>query len=156
MQPKHKTVLIGVINPQNLGQIDDLHPNPKTILFSNINLANLKEILEPILSKGIILIPSNQNLIDAKKHRRMPAYTLFVDLLMKQPIEVRLLMNNDSLFYINAGISFSHERYDGASGFAIGIGSHSGTIFYGHSATISDSSEKLLQKSFNGSFLNDI
>lgn len=151
---KYHKVFIGVLNNKNIEKIEEIRPVAKTcvVLFSNLNFFELsKKQLENIREKNIIVIPNEDNIRKANKNKKSINYALFVDWLLKQPKELKLLLQNDSLLYLANKDDDWHDQYDGGHGYAVTI--HAGgepTTFYGHSVSITDSSDKLILKEFNG------
>jgi len=156
---KYHKVFIGVLNNNNIDKIEEIPTLARTcvVLLSNLNFFELsKKQLENIRSKNIILIPSSDNIKKANKNKKLPVYSLFIDWMLRQPTETRLLLDNDALLYVAHKDVEWHDRYGGGVGYAVSC--HNGdkeSVFYGHSVSIPNGSEKLILKEFNGYFLKN-
>jgi len=156
---KYHKVYIGVLNSKNIEKIEQIPSIARThvVLLSNLNFFDLtKKQLDSIRNKNITIIPTKDLLKNANKYKKSPTYALFVDWLLKQPTEARFLLDNDSLLYIAHRDHKWHDEYDGDQGYAVSC--HSGgdtTCFHGHSVSITDGSDKLILKEFDGFFLKN-
>jgi hypothetical protein len=150
---KYSKVYIGVLNKKNAYKLEEIQQVAGIcfVFLPNLNIFELSINQLKILQNNFILIPNKENIKRANKYKKSHTYALFVDWLLKQPTEVKFLLANDSLLYVAHKDEAWHKQYDGLQGYA--ITSHIGeeyTKFYGHSASITDSSDKLILKEFDG------
>lgn len=154
---KYSKIYVGVLNNKNVHKINELQVIPTTcsILLSNLDILKLNKIYLDI--KNVIFIPNNDNIIIANKYKTSIKYTLLIDWLLKQPKEITLLLNNNSLLYAANKNYDWNKNYNGELGY--GITKHTGTDatkYYGYSASIPDDSDNLILTEFDGYFLKNI
>lgn len=158
MNKFHK-IYIGVLNNKNIDKLEQIHTSTRTsvVLLSNINLFELSQKqLNYLREKNIAVIPTNDTIKQAGKHKKNPTYALFVDWLLMQPTEAKFLLDNDSILLVAHKNDEWHELYGGGQGYAVSC--HPGdslTNFYGHSVSIPGGSDKLILKEFDGFFLKN-
>lgn len=156
---KYNKIYIGVLNNKTIEKIEQIPLVAKThvVLFSNLNFLEItKNQLEKLRVHNLTIISTKNNIKHASLHKKSPAHALVVDWVLKQPTEVKFLLNNDSLLYIANKSNEWHEHYDGSQGYAVSChDAGKDTEFYGHSVSITNSSDKLIMKEFDGFYLKN-
>jgi hypothetical protein len=156
---RYNKIFIGVLNSKNIEKLQELQQvsNTVNVLLSNINISELSLNDRNLISKNdkFIFIPNQKDIAKLREYKKLKDHTLFVDFVLKQPIELKLTLSNYSLLYISSKNKVWHEEYDGKLGFGISCSNNKESNFYNHSVILPNDKDQLLLKMFDGYLLQD-